>query len=263
MKANNPGLKLLPVLAMLLSGSALADGAVDIAPAVASSKSELAAVTADEVPQVSAGKPGQPGSPLWPVGALPMPIPGMQPMPHVAGLAGKVLLMPVWMQPMPGMPPVLNWFPVMLAPVPALAAMPSAPADSVDYGPLSDAPVIELPLPDEVNSQSIEEPGAMNVPQSQLRAAGTSTAAEPPSVTAPAVASAASAPEDPPWSAPTVDYGPSIDAPVVDMLALEKKLFAPAVQPRKPMGPSVPAAAKPVPKKARMCWKNGVVAPCK
>jgi hypothetical protein len=264
MKANNPGLKLLPVLAMLLGGSVLADDAVDVAPAPAAS---AAAATVGEVPQASADKPGLPAAPAWPGSAVPMLMPVMQPMPYVPGLAGRVMFMPVWMQPMPGMPPVLNWFPVILAPRPALTAMPLPPADSVDYGPVSDTPVIELPLPEEVNSQPIEKPGATNAPESVPAAEDASVAAVVPNVAVPTAgtASMVSAPDAPPWSEPTVDYGPVIDTPVVDMLALEKKLFAPAVPAKKQTRSSGTAAAKPVPapRKARMCWKNGVVAPCK
>ncbi len=265
MKANNPGLKLLSVLAMLLSGFVLADDAIDVAPAAAASVSGAPAATLGEAPQASADNPGLPASAVWPGSAVPMAIPATQPMPHVPGLAGRVMFMPVWMQPMPGMPPVLSWFPVILAPLTALPAMPLPPAGSVDYGPVSDTPVIELPLPEEVNFQPTQEPGAMNGPEAAPAAADASAVAEVPSVTVPAAASVASVPDDAPWTEPTVDYGPVIDTPVVDLLALENKLLAPAAQTKTQTRSSTPAAAKPVPapKKARMCWKNGVVAPCK
>lgn len=99
----------------------------------------------------------------------------------------------------------------------------------------------------------------MIVPESEKDTSATSVAPSE------AVSGDVSAPADSSWTEPTVDYGPVTDAPVVDLLAVEKKLFAPAVQTKKQTRSSAAAAAKPAPapKKARMCWKNGIVAPCK
>lgn len=167
--------------------------------------------------------------------------------------------MPIWMQAMPGMPPVLSWVPVMLVPTPALAGVSLPQGRSVDYGPVSETPVIELPAPDEVDPQPSGEPGATIVPGAEK---DMSAAPVAPSE---AVSAEVSALADSPWTEPTVDYGPVIDTPVVDLLALEKKLSAPAVPSKKRTGSSAPPPAKqaPAPKKARMCWKNGIVAPCK
>ena len=167
--------------------------------------------------------------------------------------------MPIWMQAMPGMPPVLGWVPVMLVPTPALAGVSLPQGRSVDYGPVSETPVIELPAPDEVDPQTSGESGGTIVPGSEKDMSAVTVAPSE------AVSSDVSALVDSPWKEPTVDYGPVIDTPVVDLLALEKKLSAPAVPSKKRTGSSAPPPAKqaPAPKKARMCWKNGIVAPCK
>jgi hypothetical protein len=72
-------------------------------------------------------------------------------------------------------------------------------------------------------------------------------------------------PATPTWAEPTVDYGPVTDTPVVDMPVFEKQLSAPPVQSKKRSQSSALSAAKsaPAPKKNRMCWDNGIVAPCK
>jgi hypothetical protein len=255
MKAMKQGLKLLSILAVFFSGPALADGAAEIAPAAAAPAPEASAATTVAAAQAS----NPPSPPALPGGSLRAAPPAMQPMPYFQGLAGRVMFMPIWMQTMPGLPPVLSWVPVMLVPTPALAGVSLPQGRSVDYGPLSETPVIELPAPDEVDAQPSGESGATIVPESEKETSATSVAPSE------AVSGEASALADSPWTEPTVNYGPVTDTPVVDLLALEKKLFAPAVRSKKRTGSSAPPPAKPVPapKKARMCWKNGIVAPCK
>jgi hypothetical protein len=259
MKAIKQGLKLLSILAVFFSGPALADGAAEVAPAAATPAPEARAATTVEAAQAS-NPPSSPALPGGPLSAAPTTLPAMQPMPYFQGLAGRVMFMPIWMQSMPGMPPVLNWVPVMLVPTPALAGVSLPQGRSVDYGPLSETPVIELPAPEEVDPQPSGESGATIVPESEKDTSATSVAPSE------AVSGEVSALADsPPWTEPTVDYGPVIDTPVVDLLALEKKLFAPPVRGKERVGASAPPPAKPVPapKKARMCWKNGIVSPCK
>jgi hypothetical protein len=255
MKAMKQGLKLLSILAVFFSGPVLADGAAEIAPAAAAPAPEASAPTTVAAAQAS-NPSSPPALPGGPVRAAP---PAMQPMPNFQGLAGRVMFMPIWMQTMPGLPPVLSWVPVMLVPTPALAGVSLPQGRSVDYGPISETPVIELPAPDEVDAQPSGESGGMIVPESEKETSATSVAPSE------AVSGEASALTDSPWTEPTVNYGPVTDTPVVDLLALEKKLFAPAVRTKERVGASAPPPAKPVPapKKARMCWKNGIVAPCK
>jgi len=260
MKAIKQGLKLLSILAVFFSGPALADGAAEVAPAAAAPAPEAPAATTVEAAQASAASPtSSQALPGGSVSAAPTTLPAMQPMPYFQGLAGRVMFMPIWMQTMPGMPPVLSWVPVMLVPTPALAGVSLPQGRSVDYGPVSETPVIELPAPEEVDPQPSGESGATIVPESEKDTSATPVAPSE------AVSGEVSALADSPWTEPTVDYGPVIDAPVVDLLALEKKLFAPAVRSKERVGASAPPPAKPVPapKKARMCWKNGIVAPCK
>lgn len=258
MKAINQGLKLLSILALFFIGPALAEGAAEVAAAAAGASEAPAAATV-ETSRASANPPSAPALPGGSVGAAPTTLPALQPMPYFQGLAGRVMLMPIWMQAMPGMPPVVSWVPVMLVPTPALAGVSVPQGRSVDYGPVSETPVIELPAPDEVDPQPSGESGATIVPECEkdLSAA--------PVAPSEAVSAEASALADSPWQEPMIDYGPVIDTPVVDLLALEKKLSAPAVPSKKRTGSSAPPPAKqaPAPKKARMCWKNGIVAPCK
>lgn len=259
MKAINQGLKLLSILAIFYSGPALADGAAEVALAAAAPAPEAPAATTVEAARASANPPSSPALPGGSVSAAPTTLAAMQPMPNFQDLAVRVMFMPIWMQTMPGMPPVLNWVPVMLVPTPALAGVSLPQGRSVDYGPLSETPVIELPVPEEVDPRPSGESGATIVPESEKDTSATSV------VPSEAVSGEVSVLADSPWTEPTVDYGPVTDTPVVDLLALEKKLFAPAVRSKERISSSAPPPAKPVPapKKARMCWKNGIVAPCK
>lgn len=198
-------------------------------------------------PAVFAGEAAQP--PAAPV--VPMPPPMSQGMPYAANAAVGMWL-PVPVRLAPGMPAALTWIPVVLVPMPLVAPAAVPVAETVDYGPVSETPVVELPLPQEGEAEP-PQPGALFAPDR-------TSAAE--DLLAPAPAAAPSA-----WRAPEVDYGPATPAPVVDMLALEKQLFEPAAPASKPVRQGKPkpeAAVKPASgQKKRMCWENGVVAPCK
>ncbi len=225
-------------------------------------------------------------APMW---LQMVPIPGtahyyLMPQP---GMTWPVPVAPQYPAPMPFAAPAA-WAPFVwvLVPVPPIAAMPA----TVDYGPVADAPVVELP-PDEVPAATTPE-GAALAPVT-MEADQAASVPSPAPVTAPVEATttnaaalnpamlAAAAPESvsppvvsAPPSAITVNYGPVTPTPVVNLLALEKR--AAAARSRntfraKPQGvrkatatalkPLPAAAAKPV--KRRLCWSNGVVAPCR
>lgn len=77
------------------------------------------------------------------------------------------------------------------------------------------------------------------------------------------------------WPVPVVDYGPVAPTPVVDLIALEKRTAVAVKKPasetlrkraRAAAGPAAaaqPAQAPAAPAKRRLCWTNGVVAPCR
>lgn len=155
---------------------------------------------------------------------------------------------PAYPQPQTTLPPGEGpWVPLQ-----ALQPAPQPPV--VDYGPVADTPVVELPGPilEQVNEITRETPPA-------------SVAAEKTGLIA-----VASLPD----AAPEPDYGPIAPTPVVDLLALTAQSAA-----SEPAPPSVksPAIKKPAvkrkavreapvavtPPKKRMCWNNGVVAPCR
>jgi hypothetical protein len=189
----------------------------------------------------------------------------------------------VWPAPLPYPAPMAmpfaapaTWAPFLWVLVP-VQAMTSAPAE-LDYGPVADAPVVELPPPDEVPAAP-EPEGAMPAPTvvetdrpGTEGGATTDTSAinvlPAAGATEPAVAPAAAS-----VGAPMVDYGPVTPAPVVDLLDLQQQAAAESVPKstlskpaRNTSAPSSPnprstATAKPV--KKRMCWINGVVAPCR
>jgi hypothetical protein len=194
-----------------------------------------------------------------------MMLPAMPPtpyyLPYYPGTAGR-FLMPV--PTMPGMPAPMAWVPVILVPMPSAQGLPAAGGGGVDYGPVADTPVVELPMPEEEPSPPPAEPGASAGPESPAAAANEPVAT--PVSGEPVVADpAADALAAPPWSAPAVDYGPVTETPVVDLVTLEKQLSAAPMQNRKSGKQSSLSAAKPAaaPKKSRMCWDNGIVAPCR
>lgn len=189
---------------------------------------------------------------------------------HVINAAAALPRFPA---PQPGLvwPPSLQ-FPAPVAIQPAAPAMwplvwvlvPTAPAPvEVDYGPVAHPPVTELPAPDPMSAAAT--PGKSGVAEVVAQEA---LAATPPTVLAePVIAPMALSERE-----AAVDYGPVTPTPVVNLLTPQPQAVA---RPRKP----APAAPKPVPKPAakspkassksvskpirRLCWTNGVVAPCR
>ena len=197
----------------------------------------------------------------------PMPQPGMgwPVLPHYAA--------PMFIPPVTSAP----WPPFMWVIVP-VQAMSHSPA-GIDYGPVADTPVIELPPPDEAPAAPTPE-GSMSAPTAvemdrpvsgQGRMTDPSSNMNEPSVvgaTEPAAAPAAVS-----AVALMVDYGPVTPTPVVDLLALQKQTAVESVPKPSTSNPARKASATPSskprstattkPVKKRMCWTNGVVAPCR
>lgn len=184
------------------------------------------------VPLVAA--PGVNMTPVW------VQIPMTGPIPY---FLAPPLPMPV--QPLPQMTLPPGWGPFVMVWVPLQALQPTAQPALVDYGPVADTPVVELP-------ETVVEPA---VPETLLSPA--------PVVMMPVDAEAASVPGS------EVDYGPIAPTPVVDLMALSAPVAVSVPASKPPKKPAVkknpvrklPAAT--VPAKKRMCWTNGVVAPCR
>jgi hypothetical protein len=281
MRAVMAGLLLAPTLV-------IANGTEPAAPDVRS----LPALTAPAAPQAAT-----PQVPLWPQmvpvvgpqGVYWMPAPGMG-WPVAPRYPSPTAL------PYPGYP---VWSPFVWVLVPIAALTPgSAPASAeVDYGPVAETPVVELPLLGETpEPTSAPLPPPAPTPAVSEAATLTSDMRDP---AKPVDDSAAAAParelpvsagterssptaDEPtaavPMSQTAVDYGPVTPTPVVDLLALEKPAAAPRPKkPRaapKPLQPAsnAPATAAPAPPplptpappaRKRLCWNKGVVAPCR
>ncbi len=191
---------------------------------------------------------------------------------------GMAQAMPVWMpvpfmpapyyvapQPLPQWSAPPGWVPYFMVLVPVVPL----PAQ-VDYGPVADTPIVELPPPDADGLPPAPDAASPD-------AAGT----------APANALAIPGPsESGALESGSVDYGPVADTPVVELPAFAAPAAAetavPAVQTkpaaakttRKKLtvrkaasGKSLAGAQTPsgaaAPVKQRMCWSGGVVAPCR
>lgn len=261
-----------------------------------------------------------PSNPLPGASPVPMPVVSMPPVWLQAPAAGAYPyylvpypalsrpLPPAYpIQPMqPMMPP--GWAPFVMVLVP-MRAMPPAPA-GVDYGPVAETPVVELPESGMTGASpvtsSVEKPVPLEVLDAGKAPAEISQPDYGPVADTPIVelsmdepvpeiagqnALPATAELPPPPVVPMaeaavittlspIDYGPVADTPVVDLLVPEATLPAvltpahakPAtVKAKKPTGKksrTAKAAAKPAastapPARKRMCWNNGVVAPCK
>lgn len=206
------------------------------------------------------------------------------------GMAWPVPVMPQYAVPMP--PPATGaWAPFvwLLVPSPAMATVPA----TVDYGPVADTPVVELPLSDETPAAAIPEkatqaPATMDADRT-ARVPGPGEAVHAPvsveAMTRASVADtaiqAAAAPESTPLpaapvarSAVAVNYGPVAPTPVVRLPVPGKR--AAATRSRntsrvksRAAGKAAAAAPKPLPvsvaapTRKRLCWSNGVVAPCR
>jgi hypothetical protein len=218
-------------------------------------------------------------APMWP---QMMSVPGVPPfysMPQ-SGMAWPML--PRYPGPMV-MPPPATWMPFVWVWVPVGAVTP-APAP-VDYGPVADAPVIELPLPDTAANIVMALDGTADTPETvdaDKSKAAEGAMAEAPQVDVSSITDSSSlpaavvpapitAPLAVPVNAVVVDYGPVTPTPVVDMLVLEKQLARASLRKSSPpvSKPTVSKSNKPdsttasKPVKKRMCWNNGVVAPCR
>ncbi len=215
-------------------------------------------------------------------------------------VAPGVGMMPVWMQ-----LPMAGSYPYVMVPAPALSAYPlpqmtlppgwgpfvmvwvplqalqSLPQPAVvDYGPVADTPVVELPDPALVETA---EPAreAMPVPIAVVTPAPVPApiASDPAPVVEPVTAPVgAIKPDALADSVSGIDYGPVAPTPVVDLLALTappaagvadpapaQKSAEPAPVTKKPAARKKAvrkAPASVAPPKKRMCWNNGVVAPC-
>lgn len=203
-------------------------------------------------------------------------VPVAQPFLPPPALASAMPMVPVWIpvpagplrpyyfvpQPVPTLGVPAGWAPFFMVLVPAVPAQAPVSAE-VDYGPVADTPVVELPSP--------VSPGAGLLPKAIE--SGPAVPAAPPS---PPEASARAA-----AGASAVDYGPVSDTPIVDLpvpaapvppaqpapftagesraAPTRQKASKKSAAPRR-VAPH--AKTKPLPKK-RMCWSGGVVAPCK
>lgn len=194
-----------------------------------------------------------------------MPAPGMQ-MPYWTPPPGMV-----WPYPSPvTMPSALYpaWRPVMMLWVPVT---PSAvPAVQVDYGPVADTPVVYLSQPEETTAPA----SAAATPESDAAAPAESTSGKT-DVPAPQSSLHALPLAEAVQPAALVDYGPIAPTPVVDIEMLQQPSIVEQPAPISTAKPqSIPkksasakrkprssATAKPV--KKRMCWSDGVVAPCR
>ncbi len=284
-----PGMMRAVMAGLLLAPSlVIANGTEPAAPDVQS----LPALAVPAAPQAAT-----PQVPLWPQrvpvagpqGAYWMPAPGMA-WPVAPRYPSPIAL------PYPGYP---VWSPFMWVLVPIAALTPaSAPASAeVDYGPVAETPVVELPLlgatpeptsaplPALAPTPAVSEAATLTpVMRDAAKPVDDSAAAAPArelSVSAGTERSSPTADEPTaavPMTQRVVDYGPVTPTPVVDLLALEKPAAAPRPKkPRvapKPLQPAsnAPATAAPAsppvptpapPARKRLCWSKGVVAPCR
>lgn len=185
----------------------------------------------------------------------------------------------------------------VLVPIAALTPA-SAPASAeVDYGPVAETPVVELPLlgatpeptsaplPALAPTPAVSEAATLTpVMRDAAKPVDDSAAAAPARELPVSAGTERSSPtaDEPtaavPMTQTVVDYGPVTPTPVVDLLALEKPAAAPRPKkPRvapKPLQPAsnAPATAAPAsppvptpapPARKRLCWSKGVVAPCR
>ncbi|MGK2952215.1 MAG: hypothetical protein ACSLEZ_07500 [Thiobacillus sp.] len=239
-------------------------------------------VASDTLPPVQTMPAMVASAPMWQQMMSVLGVPPFYSMPQ-SGMALPMLPQsPAPMIMSPAMP--ATWMPFAWVWVPVGAVTP-APA-AVDYGPVADTPVIELPLADTAANIMMAPDGmahaSATVDADKRVTAGEATA-EAPLVDVHSITDSSSslpaavmpAPVADPLavavSAVVVDYGPVTPTPVVDMLALEKQLARASL--RKSSQPASKSAVtksnKPVsttpskPVKKRMCWNNGVVAPCR
>lgn len=163
----------------------------------------------------------------------------------------------------------------VMVPVPATSLSPAM----VDYGPVADTPVVELPQTDPDTAQAVAEDAALAAALAQegkVDAGPAEGASGVESATLNGQSPAAGEPAAPAIAVPVneapVDYGPVSPTPVVDLLTLESLASKTPDASRPPPKPArksgTPASPKPVAKaksepSKRLCWTKGVVAPCR
>lgn len=182
-------------------------------------------------------------------------------------------------------PPGMMWPLLPMAMPPVVWVMVPVPSPAqVDYGPVADTPVVELPLP-ETAAQIMIDDAALAAALAQEGNAGIGAATVTPGAALPSIpgmdnqpatggndASALAAPATADVMA--VDYGPVTPTPVVDLLALQTQAAGSGApvssratvktghKSGTPTSPKIVPKAKSVPAK-RLCWSKGVVAPCR
>jgi hypothetical protein len=191
---------------------------------------------------------------------------------------------PVPPYPVPQMtlPPGWGPFVMVWVPVQVLQAMPMPPV--VDYGPVSETPVVVLPEPEPEpvakvvsDTPPVAMPVLADLPAVSLTPAlvGAVPALAPQEVSAAPVEPRSA--ESDPARAQDVGYGPIASTPVVELPdftappATSAPMQPPVKANKKPVSSKKPAkkpaktqpAAASAPTRKRMCWSNGVVAPCR
>ena len=213
-----------------------------------------------------------PPFPAWPPM---MAIPGMG-VHYMVPQQGMMWPMP-FQYPVPMAMPPFVW---VMVPVPAMATMPAR----VDSGPVVEAAVAKLPLPDPESGPAVTDNAGQSLASRNGEIAPTeeATVTDHPSASpaspVPAVAMIADDVPVRPDAIPAgvaVDYGPVAPTPVVDLLALQhQEAIAsppnqrPAISKpvRKPVAgkrSKQPAQVADKPAKKRLCWTKGVVEPCR
>lgn len=180
--------------------------------------------------------------PVWPA-HWPLPVP-IQPATGPGGVAY-----------------VLMWVPVPLGSA-AMPAAETAPAPSAALPSVDD--VAQSPAPAASTPPSPAEPADAPAPALTVAAPPAPAAASAPAAANSApLATAAGVGARPAARPATVDYGPVAPTPVVYLLRRARPP-APAVAPaRAPASAAAPVAkTRPAPKR-RLCWSDGVVAPCR
>jgi hypothetical protein len=216
--------------------------------------------------------PAQVAPAMKPAVMSPQMMPIAKPMVYYWAPPPRMIWPVVPQYPAPMAMPTVFW---VMVPVPALTPAP------VDYGPVADTPVVELPQLDATISQTMIEDAALAAALAQEGNADVGAAAVPSGAELPGMNGQPPATgEESVLASPAttevipVDYGPVTPTPVVDLLALQAQATGSgiptasraAVKTGRKSG--TPAAPKPVPKSKsapskRMCWSKGVVAPCR
>ena len=259
----NTTLATLSALALLGVTGAMANGTQPDTPLQPASPQQQVSP-----PQVA---PGVPMAPVW----VQLPAAGSYPY----FLATP---QPVPAYPLPQMTLPSGWGPFVMVWVPVQALQAASIPPVVDYGPVAETPVVMLPEPDPEPAPQAAATGetqpavALPVPADMPAASpgpdGAAVPAVAPEAATPPLEQAVAESVQVSVPATDVDYGPVAPTPVVELpdFTAPPAVAAPAQPPatvkkkpvvrKKPVS-KAPAAATPARK--RMCWNNGVVAPCR